>query len=150
MNIYELWIMNYELREMYEWFSLWDCFLTNAGGYSYALHVHIIHIFPLFRLCLRMCLCLPACLLPCVHVSFVFLIYQLYHLVQLGIWKWICNVIFEGFVLQVKDFVPTKKRWGQEWYQLIRRDFLHNRRCFSGILKGLLSCFNFRKTGYSV
>ncbi len=35
-----------------------------------------------------------------------------------------------------KDIVQPEKRGGQEWYQWIRPDFLHNHRCFFGSLKG--------------
>ncbi len=34
---------------------------------------------------------------------------------------------------------------GQEWYQWIRLVYVHNRRCFLGSPKGLLSCFKIRK-----
>jgi hypothetical protein len=42
-----------------------------------------------------------------------------------------------------KDIVQPKKEVGQEGYQSIRLDLVHNRRYFLGTLKGLIFCFKF-------
>ncbi len=44
----------------------------------------------------------------------------------------------------------AKKEGGQEGNQSIPLDFVHNRRCFLDTLKGLLFCFQFQKTDFSV
>ncbi len=47
----------------------------------------------------------------------------------------------------LKGFVqPKQGGGGQEGYQSIRVDFVHNHKCFLGTLKGLLQCFKFQKT----
>jgi hypothetical protein len=40
-----------------------------------------------------------------------------------------------------KDIVQPKKRGVKEGYQSIHLDFVHNRLCFLGTLKGLVFCF---------
>jgi hypothetical protein len=43
-------------------------------------------------------------------------------------------------------YCTPKKEGGQEGYQSILFDFVHNRRCFLDTLKGLIFCFKFQKT----
>ncbi len=65
------------------------------------------------------------------------------------------NLLYPSYYLGqpkilLKDIVQQKKRGGQEWYQSIRLDFVHNRQCFLGVLKGLIFCFKLKKTDFSV
>jgi hypothetical protein len=47
--------------------------------------------------------------------------------------------------------LSSQKRGGSRGvYQSIRLDLVHNRRCFLGTLKGLIFCFTFSKTGFSI
>jgi hypothetical protein len=46
--------------------------------------------------------------------------------------------------------VLTSHKRGRSRVVSIGPDFLHNRRCFLGTLKGIISCFKMEKTGYSV
>jgi hypothetical protein len=52
--------------------------------------------------------------------------------------------------LLLKDICPAKKEGDPEGTKSIRLDFVNNRQCFFRSLKGLLLCFKFKKSGYSV
>ncbi len=44
----------------------------------------------------------------------------------------------------------TKEGEGWEWYHSNQYDFVNNRQCFLGTLKGLLSCLESQKSGLSI
>ncbi len=69
---------------------------------------------------------------------------NLSHIVQI---ERILEIFFLYYYLR---YCPAKKEGGQDWYQSIRLDFVHNRQYFFGTLKGILSCFQIKKTGFSV
>ncbi len=54
------------------------------------------------------------------------------------------------FSYSAKRYCPSKKEVGQEGHQSIRLDFVHNHWCFLDALQGILICFKFQKTSFSV